>query len=104
MKILYNVTIKIDTAIKDAWLEWMINIHIPEVMATQCFDSYKLTKIFGDDDEHGTGFAIQYVSNNMASFEKYQTSHAKRLQKEHSDRFEGKYAAFRTLMEVYAEG
>jgi hypothetical protein len=61
MKILYNVTIKIETTIQEEWLEWMKNVHIPDVLATECFESYRLTRILGDDDEHGVGFAIQYV-------------------------------------------
>ena len=65
MKILYNVTIKISTDLHIEWLEWMKRVHIPEVMATGCFESYRITRILGDDDEHGVGFAVQYVSADM---------------------------------------
>ncbi len=104
MKILYNVTIKIETTIHEEWLEWMITIHIPEVLATGCFESYRLTRIIGDDDEHGVGFAIQYVASDIDVFNKYQMAHAKRLQKDHSDRYANRYVAFRTLMQVESEG
>jgi hypothetical protein len=104
MKILYNVTVKIDTQIHAEWLDWMKTIHIPDVMATQCFESYKLTRILGDDDEHGVGFAIQYVAPSIDVFNQYQEKYAKNLQKEHADRYQGKYAAFRTLMQIESEG
>ena len=104
MKILYNVTIKVETAIHTEWLEWMTTVHIPDVMATDCFESYRLTRILGDDDEHGVGFAIQYVATDIDIFNKYQMAHAKRLQKEHSDRYPNRYVAFRTLMQIESEG
>ena len=91
MKILYNVTIKISTDLHIEWLEWMKRVHIPEVMATGCFESYRITRILGDDDEHGVGFAVQQ-------------QHAKRLQQEHSDRYANQYVSFRTLMKIEAEG
>lgn len=104
MKILYNITIKIESPLQEEWLKWMKSVHIPDVMSTGHFESYKLTKILGDDDEYGLGFAIQYVALNIESFNRYQTNDAKRLQLEHSSRYEGKYVAFRTLMEIVEEG
>jgi len=104
MKILYNVTIKIETALHQEWIQWMTTVHIPDVMATGCFESYRLTRIMGDDDEHGVGFAIQYVAPDEDTFNKYQFRHAKKLQKEHTDRYSNRYVAFRTLMQIEAEG
>lgn len=104
MKILYNVTVKIETAIAPEWLDWMKNVHIPDVMATGCFESYKLTRILGDDDEHGTGFAIQYVAGDMDLFRHYQDNFAPGLQAHHSSRYADRYVAFRTLMAIEQEG
>lgn len=104
MKILYNVTIKVEADTYLEWLDWMKAVHIPEVMETQCFESYRITRILGDDDEHGIGFAIQYVASDIDTFNKYQSQHAKRLQKAHTDRYANKYVAFRTLMQIEAEG
>ena len=45
MKIFYNVTVIIDDSILDEWKSWMIETHIPDVMATGAFESYQLTKV-----------------------------------------------------------
>ncbi|MFN8338383.1 MAG: DUF4286 family protein [Saprospiraceae bacterium] len=103
MKILYNVTVKVDAEIVEDWLTWMKQVHIPEVMETKCFESYRLTRILGDDDEHGVGFAVQYVSPNIDVFNTYQNDHAKLLQKQHADRYANRYVAFRTLMQIEDE-
>jgi len=104
MKILYNVTVKVDSAVHQEWLEWMKKAHVPAVMATGCFDSYRITRIMEDSDEHGVGFAIQYVSPNIDAFKKYHEVFAPALQKDHNENFGGKYAAFRTAMYIEEEG
>ncbi len=104
MKVLYNITIKIESSLQEEWLNWMKSTHIPDFMITGCFESFRLTRIIGDDDEHGVGFAIQYIAADMVSFHAYQENYAKKLQKEHSDRYSNRYVAFRTLMEIEYEG
>lgn len=103
MKILYNITIKIESASQPEWLEWMKNVHIPDVMSTGCFESFRLTRILGDDDEHGIGYAVQYIASDMHAFENYQQLYASDLQKAHGQRYHNKYVAFKTLMQIEAE-
>ncbi len=102
--ILYNVTVKIVNTVHDDWLAWMRDVHIPDVMNTGLFTSYKIGKILGEEEDGGTTYAIQYLSPSMEAFQKYQDNHAKTLQVEHTERYKNKYVAFRTLMEVIEEG
>lgn len=102
--ILYNVTVKIDHSVKEEWLAWMQDVHIPEVMATACFRSYKLSHLIGHDDGEGSTFAIQYEAPGRNHLEIYQKDHAVELQKKHKQKFEGKFVAFRTLLEVVQKG
>lgn len=104
MKILYNVTIIVDDSIVENWKKWMIDIHIPDVMATGAFEMYQMQKVLTEGSEGGTTFAIQYLSPNREEFERYQIQHAPKLQEEHQNRYQGKFGAFRTLMEVISAG
>lgn len=97
--ILYNVTINIDEAVHDEWLQWMKEVHIPDVMNTGLFRENKICKILAES-EGGVSYSIQYFCDNMDKLEEYQANHAPRLQKEHTDKYAGKFAAFRTLLEV----
>jgi hypothetical protein len=97
--IVYNVTIQVDHDIEKEWLEWMNTVHIPNVMATGCFLEGRISKLLLDD-ETGITYSIQYVLENMQKLDEYQQKHAAKLQKEHSDRYENKFVAFRTVMEV----
>lgn len=102
-KILYNVTVKIVIEKADEWIQWMTQTHIPDVMGTGKFLSYKMSEIFDDESDDGRSFAIQYVAQNMESFQAYQAQDAKALQEEHATRYANQYVAFRTLMEILSE-
>jgi hypothetical protein len=98
--IIYNVTLNIEDDAHDAWLSWMKETHIPQVMATGMFTEYTFSKLLNrQEDETGTTYVIQYVARTMADYEKYQAEYAPALQAETRKYFDGKFVAFRTLME-----
>lgn len=96
---IYNVTVSVDRSIADEWLDWMKTVHVPDVLKTGHFVESKICKVLNVNDE-GETFSVQYTFNVMADIEAYQKEHAARLQAEHTKRYEGKYAAFRTLLEI----
>lgn len=98
--IVYSVTVNVDNEVHDDWLAWMKNKHIPDVMATGFFSEHRLLKVISrNEGEEGMSYNIQYTCASMADLHQYQVQKAPALQKEHSDRYEGKFAAFRTLLE-----
>lgn len=96
--IIYNVTVKLEKAIHEEWLNWMKTKHIPDVMATGYFLENRLFRILIDEDD-GVSYSIQYSCANMLDLQEYQSKHAPALQKEHIDKFRNKFVAFRTLLE-----
>lgn len=100
--ILYNVTVSIDATVRDEWLMWMRSKHIPEVMETGCFTECRISKVHGEE-EGGYTYAIAYVCPNEDMFNEYRDKHASALQKEHKERYEGKFAAFRTMLSIIDE-
>lgn len=100
--ILYNVTVSIDPAIEEEWIEWMRSKHIPDVMATGCFIESRISRVHGEE-EGGKTYAISYVSKSQEKYDEYQANHAQRLQQEHSQKYEGRFAAFRTMLTILDE-
>jgi len=97
--IIYNVTVNIDYQVHDQWLEWMRNVHIPDVMATGYFLESRFAKVLAED-KGGISYSTQYLCKNMEDLEEYQQKHAARLQADVAKNFEGKFVAFSTLLEV----
>ena len=97
--IVYNVTVNIDHDVHDAWLRWMKDTHIPDVMATGLFIESRIHRVLVED-EGGVTYAIHYVAADMMHYERYRDEHAPRLQAEAQAAFGGRFHAFRTLLEV----
>ena len=96
---IYNVTVNIADDVHAEWLKWMKEIHIPDVIKTGCFIDSQILKVLYVEDE-GHTYSIQYKFLEMADVEKYQKEFAPHLQEEHKKKFDGKYAAFRTLLQM----
>ena len=100
--ILYNVTVSIDPEVHQDWMDWMRRTHIPDVMQTGCFREARISRVHGEE-EGGLTFAITYVAPSQEDFDRYQEKHAADLQKEHATKFNGKFAAFRTMLTIIEE-
>lgn len=100
--ILYNVTVSIDGSIQEEWLYWMKSVHVPEVMATGCFVEARISKVHGEE-EGGFTFAMSYVCESQDKYDEYQANHAATLQQEHNAKYNGKFAAFRTMLTILEE-
>jgi hypothetical protein len=98
--ILYNVTINIDNAVAEEWLQWMKEVHIPEIMATTYFIKNQIAQVMGDEDSGGKTYAIQYTARNMEDLMEYQREHAPALQAKHTERYKDRFVAFRTVLEI----
>ncbi len=97
--IIYSVTVTVDEKIKEEWLHYMKNEHIPDVMKTGCFTKHIFTRVIGTSEEKENSFNIQYFCNEMKDMHKYQVHFAPKLQKEHAIKYGEKALAFRTLLE-----
>lgn len=100
--ILYNVTVSIDPEIEQEWLSWMRTTHIPDVMNTGCFKESRISRVHGEE-QGGKTYAISYVCPSQEIYDEYQQKHAPALQKDHTDRYSGRFAAFRTMLTILEE-
>ena len=96
---IYNVTLSIDSDIHEEWLQWMKQVHIPDVMSTGLFTENKICKVMAEGDS-GVTYSVQYIFTEMEHYTSYQQKHAPALQKAHSDKYKDKCVAFRTLLEI----
>ena len=102
-KILYNVTINIDHDCHEEWVNWMKDVHLPDVMSTGKFIRYQFQRILEGQNETGVTYAIQYIAPNLKSYEEYIEKHAESLRAKFTNKYNGKFGAFRTLMEIIDE-
>ena len=96
--LIYNVTIQLEKAIAVDWLEWMQQVHIPEVLQSGSFTSHQMMRLLDDNPDVVT-YAVQYHCPSMTELQRYQAEYAPALQEAHRNRYEGRFVAFRTLLE-----
>ena len=96
--IIYSVTVTIEAAIVREWLDWMRRVHVPDVLRTGCFTGATIYKMLEPTSDEQT-YVIQYQCSAIAEYQRYRDHFAAALQKEHSDRFSGRFRGSRQILE-----
>lgn len=98
--IVYNVTLNVDEIIKEEWLQWMKEIHLPEVMATGKFISYEMYKIQNHNpSDNSNNYSVQYKANSLEDYEEYVNKFGTALKQKTLEKYGDKILAFRTILE-----
>ncbi len=101
--IIYNVTLHIEDAAREAWVVWMQDTHIPEVLATGKFTEARFCRVLTEGSQGGTTYAVQYLAPDRAMLERYYQEDAPRLRQALIDRFGEQVVAFRTELELMSQ-
>lgn len=98
--IIFSETISLDKGIENDWLEWMQHTHIPNVLDTKLFSSFKIHKLLDPivDDQMVT-YNVQYVCDSVGIYRKYQREFAEKLNEAHYERYGNRFVSFKTLLE-----
>jgi hypothetical protein len=98
--IIYNVTTNIEGSIAERWLQWMQEEHIPEVMQTGCFSSYKVVRLLEVDESEGPTYAVQYNADSKADYNRYIQLYAATMREKTFQKWGDRFIAFRSVMQV----
>lgn len=97
---IYNVTVKIDWSIHEAWVKWMLNEHFTEMINTGCFTQAQLLRLLETDETEGPTYAAQYFAETKNDYNSYASIYAGKIRKKYSEKWGDRFTAFRTLMQV----
>ena len=101
--LIYNVTINIDESVHDAWLGWMRDTHIPDMLGTGKFTKAKMSRVLIEEEMGGLTYSVQYSCRDQATLERYYAEDADSMRADGMSRFANKFVAFRTELEVISE-
>jgi hypothetical protein len=100
--IIYSVTVIIEPAVEQEWLDWMQRVHVPDVLRTGCFSECSIGKAVESDPGEPT-YLLHYRCASLGEYHRYRDNFAPALQKDHTDRYAGRFRASRQLLEEVAE-
>ena len=99
--IIYSVTVHIQPQIESEWVEWMRSIHIPDVLRTGCFTACRMHRLL-DTPADEPAYIMEYDCRSPADYHRYRDEFAPALQKDHTERYAGKFRGARQLLEQIA--
>jgi hypothetical protein len=100
--ILFSNTIKIEKAIKEEFLEWLLKRHIPEIMATRLFSGQRLLQLLEPDDHEGYTYSLQLYCDSHEKLAEYRTEYEQSLPSKIPENLKNKFVIFRTVLEEVA--
>ncbi len=95
----YNVTTQVAHPIKESWIQWMKEIHIPQVLETGCFTHFQFVQILELDETDGLTYTVQYYTPSKALYNKYVDQFAAALRNDALQKWGNQIASFRSLMQ-----
>lgn len=98
--IIYNVTTKVARPVHEAWVTWMKQEHIPDIMHTGLFHDFRMCRLLEQDDTDGPTYAIQYYTDTLENYNTYIQEHASLLLQRAFSAFGDQFVSFRTVMQV----
>ena len=98
--VIYNVTLKVELEVANAWVEWMKNVHMPDLLSTGLFVDCQLCKLLEQEEEDGITYSAQYKCKSINEYNNYIENHAEAMRDKAFKLFGGKFIAFRSVMEV----
>ena len=101
LMILYSVTIVIHASIEAEWVDWMKKVHVPDVLRTGCFSECRIQKVLGSESDE-PAYVMQYHCLSVEQYHRYRDNFAAALQKDHTERYAGKFRGSRQLLEEVA--
>ena len=96
--IIYNVTTIIEDDAQEEYVQYMKNVHMPEVMATGKFYSCNLLRLTEPVNE-GITYCAQYIADDAAKLADYRENYSPKLQQDIQTQFANKFVSFRSVLE-----
>jgi hypothetical protein len=93
----YSILADVPGDIKDAYESYMIDRHIPDLMATGLFTGASISR--GENDQ----YRIDYLLANRQDYDRYIAEHAPRLREHFEKQFSGRVKTSRTVWETVRE-
>lgn len=97
---IYNVTTNVDESIKDQWLDWIHNTHIPAVLKTGKFSEAKLCRVMVKEEMGGITYSIQFTAASLEDINSFSQNEGLSIENEAFIKFGEKQLSFRTKLEL----
>ncbi|HKJ06778.1 MAG TPA: DUF4286 family protein [Flavobacteriaceae bacterium] len=100
---IYNITVNIDESVKQEWLNWVTNTHIPNMLNSGKFSKAKLSQVLVNEEMGGVTYSIQFTATSLENLHLYYKEDADKFNDESARLFKDKFVMFGTELKVVSE-
>lgn len=98
---LYAVRVEVEEEIAEAWKNWMVYTHIPEVLQTGYFRGHRFGEVVDPPAAKGyRTFLVLYEAAEAEALSAYLEKEAPRLRAAYPPEFQGRFRAERWIWEM----
>ena len=97
--VFYNVIISVEAEIKEDFLKWYRDEHIPDMLSTGLFLDVKIDKQLLPKPEGFETFTFQFISEDFGDYERYILKYSEAMRNRFPGRFKGRFKTIRTVTE-----
>jgi hypothetical protein len=97
---IYNITMQVEWSIHEAWLQWMLDIHLPEILSTGCFTKHQFVRLIEINETEGPTYALQLYLQNKEDYNRYMRIYSEVQMQEEIALWHDNVVSFATLMKV----
>ena len=98
--IIYNITTKVHHSISAEWLQWLKDVHVNDVMQSECFTEFKIVKLLEVDEVEGPTFAVQFFADSKALYNRYIEKFAGEMRNRSFAKWGDKFISIRSVMQI----
>ena len=98
--IIYNITTKVHHGIAADWLQWLKEIHVKDVMQSECFTKYRIVKLLEVDEADGPTYAIQFFAESKGLYNLYIEKFAGEMRNRSFTKWGDKFISIRSVMQI----
>ncbi len=97
--IIYNVTTILEKGVEKEYVQFMQDLHMPEVMATGKFTNCNLF-LLSEPENEGITYCAQYITDSAEKLEQYREEFAPKLKEHFHEKFANKFVSFRSVLHL----
>lgn len=94
---IYNITVLIEEAIEQEWLNYVQSEFISSIMETGFFQSYKLLQVM-DSPNEGLTYCVQFRTNEISLLQSYQNLYSAQIESKQQLTFPNQLVTFSSIM------
>ena len=95
---LYNITVKVNTDIEEAWKFWQKEMFIPAIMNTGLFYKNEFFQLLEQDESDGKTFVIQFFAAERWQYDQFIQDHLANFDNQVEEKWGDQFIDFRTVL------